>query len=99
MGTAVGRFLPLPSYQKVQLLLVAARVASQDHLALTVQTSDGQLLPAQGGTQIVDFSADPGSESIELNVCGGGYPLYEELFPGRLAAYFARPQKTDRGND
>lgn len=88
MGTSVGRFLPLPSYQEVQPLLVAARLTSQDHLALTVQTTD-----AQGGTQIVDFSSELGSEGIELHVCGVGYPLYEELFPGRHAAYVASLSK------
>ena len=89
MGVAVGRFLPLPSYQEVQPLIVAARDTSQDHLGLTVQATDGQVLPAQGGVQIVDFSAELGTEGIELHVLGVGYPLYEELFPGRHAAYVA----------
>lgn len=87
MGVAIGKFFPLPSYQEAQPSVIAARDDSQDHLALTVRTIDGQLLPAQGGVQIVDYSPELGAEGIELHVPGIGYPLYEELFPGRHAAY------------
>jgi hypothetical protein len=83
MGVASGKFLPLPSYQEAQLSIIAARDNSQDHLALTVRTTDGQVLPAQGGVQIVDHSPELGAEGIELHVLFIGYPLYEELFPGR----------------
>ena len=89
MGVASGKFLPLPSYQEEQSSVIAARDGSQERLALTVRTIDGQLLPAQGGVQILDYSTELGPEGIELHVCGIGYPLYEELFPGRHAAYVA----------
>ena len=93
MGSAVGRFLPVAAYREAQPLIVAASTGSQDHLALSVQTSDGRVLPAQGGVQIVDFSADLGTEGIEVHVLGIPYPLYEELFPGRHAEYVAGFQK------
>jgi hypothetical protein len=89
MGVASGKFCPFPSYQEVQPSVIAARDGSQDHLGLTVRTFDGQLLPAQGGVQILDYSKELGAEGIEVHVCGIGYPLYEELFPGRHAAYIA----------
>ena len=87
MGTVGGRFFPLPAYESIQPMIVAARDHSQAHLALTVRTADGRLIPAQGGVQILDYSAELGADGIEVHVYGIGYPLYEELFPGRHAAY------------
>ena len=55
--------------------------------ARTPRRDRRELLPAQGGLQIVDYSPELGSGGIELHVCGIGYPFYEELFPGRHAAY------------
>jgi hypothetical protein len=89
MGVATGRFLPLPAYEAIQPIVVAARNGLQTHLALTVRTADGHSIPAQGGVQINDHSAELGSEGIEVEVLGIGYPLYEELFPGRHAEYAA----------
>lgn len=89
MGVASGRFLPLPAYEAMQPLVVAARNGLQTHLVLTVRTMDGQDIPAQGGVQINDYSAELGPEDIEVSVLGIGYPLYEELFPGRHAEYVA----------
>jgi hypothetical protein len=54
---------------------------------------DGEDIPAQGGVQINDYSAELGHEEIEIEVLGIGYPLYEELFPGRYATYEAGFQK------
>jgi hypothetical protein len=89
MGVASGKFVPLPSYQEAQPLVIAARDTSQVHLALIVRTTEDRVLPAQGGVQIVDYSPELGTDGIELHVLGIGYPLYEELFPGRHAAYVA----------
>ena len=89
MGVAVGRFLPLPAYEAIQPMVVAARNSSQTHLALTVRTADGHAIPAQGGIQINDYSGELGPEDIEVEVLGIGYPLYEELFPRRYAEYAA----------
>jgi hypothetical protein len=87
MGAACGRFNPLPSYSQVKEACVAARDSYQDHLALSVRLVGGEPLPAQGGVQILDFSAELGAEEIEVHVVGIGYPLYQELFPGHVLAY------------
>jgi hypothetical protein len=87
MGCASGRLYPLPLYAAIQPMIIAARNKSQVHLALTVQTTGGDAIPAQGGVAITDYSAELGPEGIEVEVLGIGYPLYEELFPGRHAAY------------
>lgn len=89
MGVAMGRFIPLPEYEAIQPMVVAARNGLQTHLALTVRTAEGQTIPAQGGVQINDYSAELGSQDIEVEAMGIGYPLYEELFPGRHAEYAA----------
>lgn len=87
MGVAGGRFIPLPAYKTIQANVVAARETSQDHLTLSVRTMDGHAIPAQGGVQIIDCSLELGADAIEVHVCGIGFPLYEELFPGRHTAY------------
>jgi hypothetical protein len=89
MSLAAGRFIPLPAYEAVQPMVVAAQNGPQDHLALAVRTEDGSTIPAQAGVQINDFSAELGSEGIEVEVLGIDYPLYEELFPARHAEYVA----------
>ena len=91
MGVAYGRFFPLPAYAKIQRAVIAAREGgSQADLSLEVRPSGGETLPAQGGVSIRDFSAELGPEGLEVEVLGIGYPLYEELFPGHVAAYKAR---------
>ncbi len=87
MGCASGRLFTLPSYAAIQPMIIAARNKSQVHLALTVQTAEGDAIPAQGGVAVTDYSAELGPEGIEVDVLGIRYPLYEELFPGRHAAY------------
>jgi len=90
MGVAVGRFLPNEAYAAIQPLVVVRRDSSQAHLNLAVRLSDGTELPAQGGVLIRDYSADLGAESLEVEVLGIGYPLYEELFPDHVARYRSR---------
>lgn len=51
-------------------ILVATRNSSQTHLALTVRTADGHAIPAQGGVQINDHSAELAPEDIEVEVLG-----------------------------
>jgi hypothetical protein len=95
MGVAVGRFFPLPVYEKFQAKVVAAFNSCQDHLRLVVVDTETNLsLPAQGGTQILDLSAELGPKALEVHVLGIPYPLYEQLFPGRHAAYKASFSKT-----
>jgi hypothetical protein len=90
MGVASGTFFAVPAYQQIKSKVIAAFESSQAHLGLVaVDTQSGQALPAQGGTQILDASNLLGPEGIEVHVCGIGYPLYEQLFPGRHAAYEA----------
>jgi hypothetical protein len=90
MGVAIGRFWPVPAYEMIQSKVVAAFDSPQDHFAfVVVDTETGSSLPAQGGTQILDASSDLGPEGIEIHVLGIEYPLYEQLFPGRYAAYEA----------
>ncbi|MGB9030603.1 MAG: hypothetical protein WCC27_10830 [Acidobacteriaceae bacterium] len=86
MGCASGRLFPLPTYAAMQSMIVAARNAPQTHLSLAVRTVDGHTIPAHG-VAITDYSAELGPDGIEVDVLGIGYPLYEELFPGRHAAY------------
>ena len=72
MGVAIGRFLPLPAYEKIQAEVVAAFSLPQDHLELVVvDTEAGSSLPAQGGTQILDASDDLGPEGMEVHVLAG----------------------------
>src|SRR5258707_203553 len=78
MGVAEGRFLPSPSYAAIQPSVVATRYGSQAHLMLSVRSSNGTHIPAQGGVQILDYSGELTAEEIEVHVLGVGYPAYEE---------------------
>jgi hypothetical protein len=93
MGVAEGRFLPSPAYAAIQPSVVATRYGSQAHLMLSVRSYKGTHLSAQGGVQILDYSAELAAEEIEVHVLGIGYPTYEELFPFHVAAYCARFSK------
>jgi hypothetical protein len=90
MGVAFGRFAPNSAYWAFQPAVVAAFNAPQDHLSLEVRLADGRALPAQGGVQLMDASAEFGTDGMEVSVLGIGYPLYEELFPHHVAAYDAQ---------
>jgi hypothetical protein len=87
MGVALGRFTPLPSYASIKKAVVAARERDQSDLCLSVRASNGLILPAQNGVQILDFSAELGAEELEVHVVGIGYPLYQELFPSHVKTY------------
>jgi len=87
MGVAGGQFLPLAEYAAVRATCVDARETSQSHIDLSVRTAGGEALPAQGGVQIFDYSAELGANSIEVHVNGIPYQLYEQLFPEHIAAY------------
>ena len=65
----------------------------QAHLMLSVRSSNGTDLPAQGGVQILDYSAELAAEEIEVHVLGIAYPTYKKLFPSHVAAYRARFSK------
>ena len=90
MGSAGGKLSPSPAYFTIQPDVVAAREGSQAHLSLVVRRIGGQAIPAQGGVQVLDYSAELGSEGIEVHVLGIGYPLYEQLFPKHVATYNAQ---------
>jgi hypothetical protein len=96
MGVASGRFFPMSPYAQVQPATLAARDGSQSHLTLSVRLVGGADLPAQGGVQILDYSAELGPEGLEVHVLGIGYLLYEKLFPLQVAAYESKFPK--RGN-
>jgi hypothetical protein len=91
MGCAGGRFLPLPSYAPLKMSCLidphSGSVSSQEHLALSVRLVGGDVIPAQGGVLILDYSDDTDRSAIEVDVQGIPYPLYEELFPEHVAAY------------
>jgi len=95
MGVALGRFLPLPAYAKIQSAVIAAREGSQAHLNLEVRPIGGEALPSQAGVRINDYSAELGPEGLEVEILGIGYPLYAELFPAHVAAYRAQFPKVE----
>lgn len=92
MGVVSGRFLPLQSYAAIQAEVIAARDESQDHFEFQIRLPGGQSLPAVGGVQLLDCSAELGPDEIEIHVLGVGYPLYAEVFPNLVTAYEAGPQ-------
>lgn len=87
MGVAFGRFIPLPAYDSIKSIVIATSEGEQSHLYLSVRLANGSALPAQGGVQLTDLSAELGPEGLQVSVLGVGYPLYQELFPGHVAAY------------
>ena len=91
MGCAAGRFLPLPNYSSVKASCRidphSENVSPQEHLALSVRLVGGDVIPAQGGVHIFDYSNQLEGDAIEVHVDGIPYPLYEELFPEHVAAY------------
>jgi hypothetical protein len=95
MGVAAGKFIPSPAYASIHSSVVAAREGSQSHLSLVVRLVNGPELPAQGGVQIFDYSAELGADGLEVHVLGIGYPLYAELFPEHVAVYKAQVTKAE----
>lgn len=96
MGIATGVLRPTAEYSLVQPALIATREDSQAHLELVVRLADGEEILSAGGVHITDYSEELGFEDgIEVDVLGIGYPLYEELFPGHVAAYRAQFPKVE----
>jgi hypothetical protein len=93
MGVAEGKFLPTPAYEGIKRSAVVARERSQTHLELAVRSIDGRELPAQGGVRIIDYTSELGIGEVQVEVLGIPYPLYEELFPGHVAAYRSQFRK------
>jgi hypothetical protein len=87
MGVASGRLRPLPAYEQVRPACLAARDRPQSHLALSVATAEGELLPSAGGVVVADYSSELGPTEIEVSILGIAYPLYEQLFPSHVASY------------
>jgi hypothetical protein len=85
MGVASGKFLPVPAYSSVQSQCIASRDLPQAHLSLSIIQPNGELLPAEHGVAILDYSVELGE--VEVHAVGIGYPLYELLFPQQVAAY------------
>jgi len=90
MGVAAGKFSPLPAYEVVRQTFVGCRDGSQAHLNLSVRTSEGDDVPAQGGVQVIDYSTELGPDGVEVHVLGIPYPLYEVLFPEAVAGYWKK---------
>jgi hypothetical protein len=67
---ATAGFFRRPFHEALQPVIVATRNSSQTHLALTVRTADVHAIPAQGGVQINDYSAELAPEDIEVEVLG-----------------------------
>jgi hypothetical protein len=87
MGVVYGDFLPLPAYERFRSQFITLRESSQEHLALSVARSNGEVIPALG-ISIFDYSTE--LEEIQVTVLGIAYPLYEELFPEFVATYADR---------
>jgi hypothetical protein len=80
MGVAIGKFRPTPAYATVRSACIAAFLdRSQERKGLRVETSDGEVLPAQGGIMLLDAEGVPLSE-VQIEVAGIASPLYERVF-------------------
>ncbi|WP_246474992.1 hypothetical protein [Pseudomonas folii] len=78
MGVAFGQFDPADGYRLIQSEC-RANHSDQSALALTVETSDGQVIPC-AGVGILDYSVEYQDDYIEVNVLGIHDPFYAELF-------------------
>jgi hypothetical protein len=80
MGVAIGKFRPTPEYAAVRGDCIAAFAdRSQEHKGLRVETSDGEVLPAEGGLMLLDAEGVPMSE-VEIEVAGIPSPFHEKVF-------------------
>ena len=86
MAIAFGKFTPAPGYSKIRTSVVAAGGIAQAELHLSVRTPDGDIIECLD-VIIADYSADLGSEGLEVTVLGIVTPSYEQLFPHHVAAY------------
>jgi hypothetical protein len=85
MGVISGIFSPLPAYERFRSQFITLRDSSQKHLALSVARSNGEVIPALG-ISIFDYSTE--LAEIQVTVLGIAYPLYKELFPELVTAYY-----------
>lgn len=85
MGVAFGSFIPAPGYEAIRGFC-SSQHDDQADLQLTVRTPHNDTI-ACAGVGILDFSAQVGEETIEINVLGIASPPYEALFPHHVAAY------------
>ena len=80
MGVAIGKFRPTPEYATLRSACIAAWAErSQERLGLRVETSDGEVLPAQGGVMLHDAAGLPLSE-VEVEVAGIPSPFHKRVF-------------------
>jgi hypothetical protein len=94
MGVAAGRFLPGSAYAAIQSAVIASREGSQIDLALRVLAPDGRELAGDGQVQIIDYSAELGTDALEVHVIGIEPELYAELFHAHIAAFEAVQSKS-----
>lgn len=94
MGVAAGRFLPGSAYAAIQRAVIASREGSQIDLALRVLAPDGRELAGDGQVQIIDYSAELGTDALEVHVIGIEPELYAELFHAHIAAFEAMQSKS-----
>jgi hypothetical protein len=97
MGCAEGCFIPLDEFGSFHATVSPAPdndVAIKRWVGLSIATLDGAPIEC---LDVVLFEYDFGEQKeLRVDAVGIGYPLYEELFPGRYAAYEASfAQKTD----
>lgn len=84
MGCAYGKFIPTPAYRAIQQHCIRHCEEWEPIPGLTVEDERGVVFECSGGFQIVDYSAELGSEQIELHLMGITTPPYSELFPENL---------------
>ncbi|WP_231740103.1 hypothetical protein [Ectopseudomonas composti] len=85
MGVAFGAFKPTDEYSMIRHECLNNHL-NQDALKLSVHTNAGLVIPC-AGVSILDYSAEAGTELIELNILGIPYQIYNELFPEHVASY------------
>lgn len=80
MGVAIGKFRATPEYATHRNACIAAWAdRSQERKGLRVETSDGQVLPAQGGVMLLDAVGMPLRE-VQIDVAGIPSPFHERVF-------------------
>ncbi|WP_341887254.1 hypothetical protein [Variovorax sp. YR752] len=94
VGVAAGRFIPAPAYAQVQAAVIATQHGSQLALGLRVVAPDGRPLALDGNVQIVDYSAELGSDGLEVHVIGIDPDQYDD-WPATQATAFAPTQALD----
>ncbi|MGJ8532427.1 MAG: hypothetical protein ACSHYC_09630 [Alphaproteobacteria bacterium] len=90
MGCAEGRFFPNEKFEEFQSRVLPELDDDPQlrrWIGLSVSTDGGVQIECIG---VALFELDFGNyKELRVDAIGIGYPLYEELFPGRHAAYAA----------